>query len=93
MNKAELVESISKSLGGKLSKKDIGAVVDSLTHTVQETVKAGESVSLVGFGTFEGKKREARIARNPRTGASVDVPAKVSPRFTPGSAFKSAVNC
>jgi DNA-binding protein HU-beta len=70
MNKAELVDAIAKKVSG-VSKKSVGEMVDAFTDTVQGALKKGESVALIGFGTFSTGKRAARAGRNPRTGEAI----------------------
>ncbi len=90
MNRAELVERIV--LENDISKAVTGRVLDTLIGTIQSTVRRGNSVTLVGFGTFKPVKRAARVGKNPRTGVAVDIPAGVVPKFTPGAKFKAAVD-
>ena len=90
MNRAELVERIV--LENDISKAVTGRVLDTLIGTIQSTVRRGNTVTLVGFGTFKPVKRAARVGKNPRTGVAVEIPAGVVPKFTPGSKFKSEVD-
>ena len=89
MNKAELIQAVAAKSG--LSKKDaevaLAAVIDSIT----DALKAGDKVSLVGFGTFAVKARAARSARNPRTGETIEVAAAKVPTFAAGKALKDSV--
>jgi DNA-binding protein HU-beta len=89
MNRKELVESIlqNKELS-HLSKKDADRFINSLIETVKKTVKKGEDVSLVGFGTFTKVKRAARTGVNPATGERIRIKAKTVPKFRPGKEFK-----
>jgi DNA-binding protein HU-beta len=90
MNKSGLIAEISKRTG--TSKAEIGRAIDSMIAVVRESVASGERVSLVGFGTFERKRRNQRIARNPRQPKDpIVVPARDMPWFTPGKEFKEAV--
>jgi len=89
MNKAELIDAIAKDT--KLKKKDIEMFLGSFMKTVKETVKKGQNVQLIGFGTFSRAERAARAGRNPRTGAAIKIPATKYPKFTPGSDFKAMV--
>ena len=89
MNKEELVAEISK--GAKVSKKDAAAVLAATLETIQKTVKKGDKVTLVGFGTFESRKRAARIGRNPQTGKEIKIAAKKVPAFSAGKKFKELV--
>lgn len=90
MNKEELLAEISKS--AKVSKKSAGLVLDSLIETIQKAVKKGDRVTLVGFGTWEARKRAARMGRNPQTGKEIKIAAKKVPAFSAGKRFKELVN-
>ncbi len=90
MNKVELVAAIAES--ANLTKAEAGAAVDAFLDTVTAELKAGEEVRLVGFGTFTSAKREAGVARNPRTGEEIQTKASVTPKFKPAAAFKAALN-
>lgn len=90
MNRAELIEKlVSKN---ELSKTLAGNVLDTLIETIQVAVKKGDSVTLVGFGTFKSAKRAARTGKNPSTGAALKIPAGTVPKFTAGSKFKAIVD-
>lgn len=89
MNKQELIAAIAAR--ADLSKKDAGAAVAALTASITEALKAGERVSLLGFGTFEVRTRAARQGKNPRTGEAVEIPEKKLPAFRAGKALKDAV--
>lgn len=89
MNKMEIVATMAEKTG--LSKKDCEAVLGALTETVADTLKAEDKVQLVGFGSFEVKKRVARTGRNPRTNEPVEIPAAKLPVFKPGKALKDAI--
>lgn len=90
MNKSDLVDAIAAASG--LNKADAGRALDGFTTAVTNTLKAGDSVSLVGFGTFAVKRREARSGRNPRTGETIQIKASNNPSFKAGKALKDAVN-
>ena len=90
MNKEELVQEISKK--AKVTQKEAGEVLNALVDTIQKTVSKGKKVTLVGFGTFESRKRAARTGRNPQTGKEISIPAKTVPVFSAGKKFKTAVN-
>jgi DNA-binding protein HU-beta len=90
MNKSDLVDAIADSAG--LSKADAGRAVDALVDTVTGALKAGDAVSLVGFGTFSVRDRAARTGRNPRTGETIQIAASKNPAFKAGKALKDAVN-
>ena len=89
MNKEELVQEISKI--AKVTQKDAANVLSTLIDTIQKTVKKGGKVTLVGFGTWESRKRKARIGRNPQTGKELKIPAKTVPAFSAGKKFKELV--
>lgn len=90
MNKADLVELVANKTGA--SKRQTEKTLGLLTVTIQKSVARGEKVTLVGFGTFKRKNRNARRARDPRTGAELSIPAKKVPAFTAGKEFKQRVN-
>ena len=90
MNKEELVAEISKKAG--VTQKEASEVLASLVDTIQKTVAKGKKVTLVGFGTFEPRKRAARVGRNPQTGKELKIPAKTVPAFSAGKKFKTVVN-
>ena len=90
MNKSELIDAIAASSG--LSKADASRALDGVTSAVTKALKGGDSVSLVGFGTFAVKHRAARAGRNPRTGATIQIKASNNPSFKAGKALKDAVN-
>ena len=86
-NKAALVTRIAEKTEG-LTKKQIETVLNTFTETVLESLKEGEKVQLMGFGTFEVKERAARVGRKPSTGEAIEIPAKKIPSFKPGKGFK-----
>ena len=86
MNKAALISKIAEK--SDMPKKQIETVLNSFVETVLETLKEGDKVQLMGFGTFEVKERAARIGRKPSTGESIEIPAKKIPAFKPGKGFK-----
>lgn len=88
MNKTQLVDALAERLGDRKTAAD---AVEGLLQTIVETVSRGETVSITGFGTFEGRSRAARVARNPRTGEAIDVAATTVPAFRAGATFRSAV--
>ena len=90
MNKEELVQEISKK--AKVTQKEAGEVLNALVDTIQKTVSKGKKFTLVGFGTFESRKRAARNGRNPQTGKEISIPAKTVPVFSAGKKFKTVVN-
>ena len=90
MNKSDLVDAIADSAG--LSKADAGRALDAFVDTVTGALKGGDSISLVGFGTFSVRDRAARAGRNPRTGETIQIKASKNPAFKAGKALKDAVN-
>ena len=90
MNKSELIDAIAAEAG--LSKADAGKALDATLNAVTGALKGGDSVSLVGFGTFQVKERAARSGRNPQTGATIQIAAAKVPGFKAGKALKDAVN-
>jgi DNA-binding protein HU-beta len=89
MNKEELVQEVAKKT--KLSQKQTEEVLSSLVETITKTVSKGKKVTLIGFGTFEPRKRAARTGRNPQTGKELKIAAKTVPAFSAGKRFKEAV--
>ncbi len=89
MNKVNLAEKVQSVLGG--TKADAERAVDMVFDSITSELKKGGEVSVAGFGIFATKKRAARTARNPRTGASVSVPAMSVPKFRASKALKDAV--
>lgn len=92
MNRQELVEKLMTKTKTAITKADAERIVAGFMDEVKAAVAAGESVQLVGFGTFEARKRNGRYANNPQTGEKVWIDAKKVPAFKPGKAFKDAVN-
>jgi DNA-binding protein HU-beta len=89
MNKTELVEAMAKE--ANLSKKDAEAALSAFTKTVETSLKKGDKVTLVGFGTFEVRERAARTGRNPQTGKEIKIKASKTPAFKAGKSFKDAL--
>ena len=89
MNKEEFVKEVSKK--SKVSQKVAADILSATLETIQKTVSKGKKVTLVGFGTFEARKRAARTGRNPQTGATLKIAAKTVPAFTAGKKFKEIV--
>jgi DNA-binding protein HU-beta len=89
MNKAELIEKVATETG--FTKAQIEKTLDACMDTVKKTVKKGDEVKLVGFGTFIKAKRKARPGRNPQTGKAIKIPATWYPKFRPGSEFRTMV--
>lgn len=89
MNKSELINAVAEKAA--LSKKDSEAAVTAALDAITAALADGDEVRLVGFGTFEVKKREARIGRNPKTKEEIQIPATKVPAFKPGKALKDVV--
>ena len=89
MNKAELINAVAEK--ADVSKKDAEAVISATLETITAALKEGDKVQLVGFGSFEVKKRAARMGRNPKTKESIEIPASVVPVFKAGKALKDTV--
>lgn len=90
MNRTELVAKMAEKSG--LTKKDTEKALIAFTESVVETIAKKEKIQLIGFGTFELRRREERNGRDPRTGETIKIPASNSPAFKAGKAFKEAVN-
>lgn len=90
MNKAELAAEVATRVDG--ADADARRYVDAVFEVIMQRVTAGERVQIIGFGTFDSVERAARIGRNPRTGAAIQVPASTSPRFHAGQTFRSQVS-
>ena len=91
MNRMDLVENIAEK--NAISKAEANRILGTVIEEVMAAVKAGESLTLVGFGTFKLQDRPERTGRNPATGDAITIPAAKVPKFVPSSAFKAAVNC
>jgi DNA-binding protein HU-beta len=90
MNKADFVAAVSDA--AELSKTDAASAVDAVISVITKALKKGDTVTLVGFGTFEVRKRAARQGRNPKTGETIKINASKNPAFKAGKALKDAVN-
>jgi DNA-binding protein HU-beta len=90
MNKAEFVAEVASA--AELTKVDGGKAVEAVIKVIEKALKKGDSVSIVGFGTFAVRKRAARTGRNPRTGATIKIKASKVPAFKAGKALKDAIN-
>ncbi len=90
MNKKELVESIAEA--ADISKAAAEKALNGTLAAIAETLKSGDKVTLVGFGTFSVSKRDARTGRNPQTGAAINIPAKNIAKFKAGSKLSEAIN-
>ncbi|GAF92184.1 unnamed protein product [marine sediment metagenome] len=89
MNKGELINEVAKVVS---TKKEAQEAVDCVLSSITQALKSGDTVTLIGFGTFKVVDRKARKGRNPQTGAEIDIKASKAPKFTPGKALKEAVN-
>jgi DNA-binding protein HU-beta len=89
MTKAELIERMAQR--AKISKRAAGIALNTFVEATTNALRSGDKVALVGFGTFSVSKRKARTARNPRTGETIEVPAKRAPKFKAGRDLKNAV--
>jgi DNA-binding protein HU-beta len=89
MNKRDLIDAISGRLGDK---KSAAEAVNAVLDAIQDAVAKGDKVAITGFGVFEKSERPARTARNPATGATIQVPKSSVPKFRPGADFKALVN-
>ena len=90
MNKSELIDAVAN--GADLNNADASRAVDGVIAAVTEALKSGDQVTIVGFGTFLVRQREARSGRNPRTGETIQIAASKVPAFKAGKALKDAVN-
>ena len=89
MNKSELIDAVAQ--GADLSKADAGRALDAMTDSITKALKKGDTVSLIGFGTFSVKERAARTGRNPATGETIKIKASKTPSFKAGKGFKDAI--
>lgn len=90
MNKTELISELAQKVN--MTKKDAEKVVNAFFSTVEDALKSGDKVQLIGFGTFEVRERQARKGRNPQTGEEISIPAARVPAFKAGKALKDAVD-
>ena len=90
MNKTELIQKLKDE--SDLNTKQITDVLDNMIDIIEKEIKSGESVRILGFGTFEKTFKPARTGRNPRTGESINIPAVSSVKFKPGKEFKKFIN-
>jgi DNA-binding protein HU-beta len=89
MTKSDIIDKMAKD--AEISKSAAGKALDSFIESLKKTLKKGNKVTLVGFGTFSVGKRAARKGRNPRTGETIKIKASKTPRFKAGKAFKDAI--
>lgn len=90
MNKSEFIGSVADSC--EMTKADAGRAIDAFTEVVKKALKKGDTIALVGFGTFSVRKRAARLGRNPRTNETIKIKASKVPAFKPGKGLKDALN-
>jgi len=90
MNKSDLINAIAEESG--LTKADAGRALDATLSSVSSALKGGDSISLIGFGTFSVKERSARTGRNPQTGETIQIKASKIPSFKAGKTLKDSVN-
>ena len=90
MNKTELIDAVADE--AEVSKAEAGRAVDAVISSITKALKKGDSVTLVGFGTFQGRKRAGRTGRNRKTGDTIKIKASKNPAFKAGKALKDAVN-
>ncbi|MBJ7689159.1 MULTISPECIES: HU family DNA-binding protein [Weissella] len=90
LSKSDFISKVADK--SELTKKDAGSAVDAFLAVIEESLVAGESVSFVGFGSFEVRDRAARKGRNPQTGEEIEIAAAKMPAFKPGKSLKEAVN-
>ena len=90
MNKQELIETVAAKV--EMSKSAIEETINTVLNTISQEVAAGNTVQLVGFGSFSRGKRAARTGRNPQTGEAIEIAAAKTVKFSAGKAFKDAVN-
>ena len=89
MNKGQLIEAIAKD--ASITKSQAGGALDAFVKNVQGSLKKGDKVTIVGFGTFSASNRAARMGRNPQTGQPINIPAKRVAKFSAGKALKEAI--
>ena len=91
MTKADLVEQVADAIGPGVTKKDCALVVDGFLNAVKQALALGDNIEIRGFGTFKVRHRKTRLARNPRTGEAVRVPARSAPVFKPSKYLRAQV--
>ncbi len=89
MTKAELIEDVSRAV--EMSRKDSEVIVETIFESIVKSLRTGDKIEIRGFGSFRTRQRKARVGRNPKTGARVDVPAKKIPYFKPSKELKDLV--
>lgn len=90
MNKEDLVKEVAKKT--RVTQKEVSEILNATIEVIQKNVTKGKKITLVGFGSFEAKKRAARVARNPQTNVPLTIPERTVPVFSAGKAFKEMVN-
>lgn len=91
MNKAELIDNVQKALGTETTRREAEGAVDAVIGAISQGIKSDGKVQIVGFGSFDVKKRAARLGRNPQTGEPMDISASKSVGFKPSAALKSSL--
>jgi integration host factor subunit beta len=91
MTKADLVEQVADAIGPGITKKDCALVVDGLLNAIKNALSEHQNIEIRGFGTFKVRRRKSRLARNPRTGDPVEVPARAVPIFKPSKDLRTQV--
>lgn len=91
MTKADLVEQVAQAIGPGITKKDCAAVVDGFLNAIKRALAKQQNIEIRGFGTFKVRNRKPRVARNPRTGETVEVPARPVPVFKPSKNFREEI--
>ena len=91
MTKADLVEQVAEGIGPGITKKDCGLIVDGLLNAIKAALAEHDNIEIRGFGTFKVRERKSRVARNPRTGERVEVPARIVPVFKPSKDLREQV--
>lgn len=90
MDKHSLTQAVAEAT--KMTRKTASLTIDAIFDAIKQSLKAGDPVTLVGFGSFKAKKRSARIGRNPRTGEVISIPAAIVPSFSSGKSLRESVN-
>src|SRR5947207_11965745 len=90
MTKADLIEDVARSV--EMSRKDSEVIVETIFESIVKSLRSGDKIEIRGFGSFRTRQRDARVGRNPKTGARVEVPAKKIPYFKPSKDLKDLVN-
>src|SRR5436190_912632 len=90
MTKADLIEDVARSV--EMSRKDSEVIVETIFESIVKSLRSGDKIEIRGFGSFRTRQRDARVGRNPKTGARVEVPAKKIPYFKPSKDLKDLIN-